>query len=343
MTVDATTPDGVAEDRRTAVAVPATTANAGPGFDATGLAIDLRLVVTAVPRAGTDVAVTNRGEGADELPTDGSHLVWRSVLAACDRFGWDVPAVDLVVDNPIPLARGLGSSSAAIVAGLGLARALADADAGLRVTDHAVGDVDLVALADELEGHPDNVAPALHGGVVVAARTDAGRLVVRTRPAPMTSRVLVLVPEEHSSTDETRAALPELLSRQDVTVQAARAAHMTGALVGAWPADAGLVGDRLHEPSRTDGTPGGALLSALRADGVVAWLSGGGPSIAAMVPTQQAETVLARVEPVATEHGFAARLLDWDRQGVRACRVGGCAVAGVGGCTDCPLRVTDPE
>jgi homoserine kinase len=160
-----------------AVTVPATTANLGPGFDAFGAALSLRMTVAAVPRADERVASTGAGSAA--LASGDDNLVWSSLLAACDRFGWDVPDVSLYVDTPIPQARGLGSSSAAIVGGLAIARVLAEADASVVVRDHAVGDVALVRLAAELEGHPDNVGAAIHGGLVACGSTDDGELVVR--------------------------------------------------------------------------------------------------------------------------------------------------------------------
>lgn len=326
------------EHVRHAVQVPATTANLGPGYDAFGAAVDLHLLVATVP-AGSGPRVTTRGDGSGEVPDGDDNLVWASLLAACEHFGWDVPDVGLVVDNPIPLARGMGSSSAAIVAGIALARALAGADAGLVRREHAVGDVDLVALASDLEGHPDNVAPAVHGGMVAGATTDDGRRIVRTLPAPATSRPLLLVPEQRQLTSEARAVVPDALSRADVVEQAARAGHVLGGLAGLWPVDAGLAGDRLHEPPRLAAMQeSGALVAALRAGGHHAWLSGAGPAVAVAVPATRADAVLAEVQALPEATGFTALLRDWDRQGVRACADGGCAVAGLaGGCSDCPL------
>ncbi len=172
------------------VSVPATSANLGPGYDAFGIALDLRLYVAAVARSGDDPRVVTTGEGADEVATDDTNLVWHSLVAACEHFGWQAPDVALRVHNPIPLARGMGSSSAAIVAGLGLARVLAGADASVGVAEDvaAVGDVALTQLADSIEGHPDNVAPAVHGGLVACASTDAGRSCPSRRPPPRRGR-----------------------------------------------------------------------------------------------------------------------------------------------------------
>lgn len=326
------------EHVRHAVQVPATTANLGPGYDAFGMAVDLHLLAATSPR-GDGPRVTARGEGAGEVSEGDDNLVWTSLLAACERFGWDVPDVALVVDNPIPLARGMGSSSAAIVAGIALARALAGADAGLVRRDHAVGDVDLVGLAAELEGHPDNVAPALHGGMVAAATTDDGRRVVRTLPPPATTRPLLLVPAQRQATSAARAVVPDTLPRADVVEQAARAGHVLGGIAGIWPVDPDLAGDRLHEPPRLAAmADSGALVTVLRHAGHHAWLSGAGPAVAVALPMAGAEAAAGRLAALPEARGFTALLRRWDRQGVRACAEGGCAVAGLaGGCSDCPL------
>jgi homoserine kinase len=322
---------------RHAVQVPATTANLGPGYDAFGAALDVRVVVgTRAPDDGP--RVVTHGQGADEVATGDDNLVWTSLLAACDHFGWDVPDVRLEVHNPVPLARGMGSSSAAIVGGLGLARLLAGADAGFAVTDRAVGDRALVDLATDIEGHADNVAPAIHGGMVAAATTDDGRRVVRTLPAPATTRPLLLVPEQRQLTSEARAVVPAGLDRADVVAQGARAGHVLAGLAGLWPVDPELAGDRLHEPARARAMPAsGSLLAALRGAGHHAWLSGAGPAVAVAVPAARADAVAEAVAALPEAAGFDVRLLHWDRQGVRACSTGGCAVAGSPGCADCPL------
>ncbi len=322
---------------RAAVAVPATTANLGPGFDAFGAALALRATFTAVDPASQDTRVRSTGDGGDDLPTGDDNLVWRSLVTACEHFGWDVPDVGVVVDSPIPQARGLGSSSAAIVGGLALARVLAGADASVEVHDHAVGDRELVRLATELEGHPDNVAPAVLGGLVACATTDDGELVTRLA-APPQGRPVLLVPAGHSLTAEARGVVPASLDRDQVVAQTARAGHVLAGLTGAWPVDARLAGDRLHEPARLAalGAPTSDLLERLRATGHHAWLSGAGPSLAAVVPPRAGGLPAALTE-AATAAGFEVHVLDWDRQGVRACVPDGCGVAGSPGCADCPL------
>lgn len=330
------------------VSVPATSANLGPGYDAFGIAVGLRLYVSAVARPAGAPRVTTIGEGADEVASDDSNLVWQSVVTACESFGWSIPDVALQVQNPIPLARGLGSSSAAIVAGLGIARVLAGADASVSASEagaardgsevEAVGDVALTQLADQIEGHPDNVAPAVHGGLVACAPTDAGASVVRLSPPPPTTRPVMLVPATRLLTTVARGVVPDALDRPDVVVQAARAGHVLGGLLGAWVVDPALAGDRLHESARGEVIPdAAALLTALRSAGHHAWLSGAGPSIAVSVRTLD-QPALADVLSIAARHEHAAHVLAWDRSGIIACGPVACGVSGSSSCAVCPKR-----
>ena len=317
----------IRDDVLGAVRVPATSANLGPGFDSLGMALDLHVVVSAVAR--TDARVTTHGEGAGELPDGDDNLVWLSLVRFCTAHDVAVPDVSLVVDNAIPLERGLGSSSSAIVGGLALGRLL---------TGVEVGDRGLVALADEIEGHPDNVAPAILGGFVSATRGDDGHLVVRRAQPDPTTVVVVAVPEARQLTSEARAALPATLDRADVVTQAARAAHVTGALTGTWPIDPLASGDVLHEPGRLRIMRGsGQLASAWRAAGLHAWLSGAGPAVAAAVARGDAG-MLDRATRLADEHGFAVMVLDVDLAGTLPCAPGRCAVAGMQACARCPRR-----
>jgi homoserine kinase len=334
----------VTELRHHAVQVPATTANLGPGFDAFGLAVDRYLTVRSLPRdaqpervrtlmlAGDPVGADADPAPPPDLPTDDSNLVWRSLVAFCDHHDAPVPDVAIRATNHIPLERGLGSSSSAIVAGLALARAL---------TAVEVGDRDLVVLATELEGHPDNVAPALLGGLVACTTDDAGGLIVRrVNPTPRL-RPLVLVPHERQSTVAARAVVPEALPRSEVAVQAGRAGHVLAALAGVWPVAIGAAGDRLHEPERLRVmAPSGAAVAALRAHGIHAWLSGAGPAVAAAIPAGTAAGAgqLQVAQQVADEHGFTLEHVGFELSGALACPDDGCGLSGAGGCVQCPRR-----
>lgn len=307
------------------VRVPATSANLGPGFDAFGLAFRRHLIVESRPRTGSDVQVTTAGMGAGELPTGPDNLIWRSLVDACDRWSIDVPAIDLHVVNDIPSERGLGSSSSAIVAGLAMARA---------VSGVAISDRQLLDVAVDIEGHPDNVAPAILGGLVACATGDDGQLVVRRiAPAPAL-RYVACVPASRQATGEARAIVPQQLDRADVVTQAARAGHVLGALGGMWAADASAVGDRLHEPARMTAMPAtGGLIAELRHAGIHAWLSGAGPAVAVAASGDAAVTIAGEM---AARAGFETHEWGIDLSGTIACTEGRCAIANAGTCVQCP-------
>jgi homoserine kinase len=300
------------------VRVPATSANLGPGFDALGLALTLYDEVRArVTPAGCAVTVT--GEGAGELPDDDTHLVVRAMRATFDLLGGQPSGLALDCLNRIPQARGLGSSSAAIVAGVQLARALV-VD-GVRRLD----DAGALRLAAEIEGHPDNVAPCLLGGFTIAwteaAPVPPGSAVPNGSPgfaaapelagelratgpgatsgAAVTNVIggaravtlvpsaavapVLFVPVERGLTAVARAALPANVPHRDAARNAGRAALLVHALT----ADPSLLfaatEDWLHQNYRAAGMPGtSALLTALRAAGVAAVVSGAGPTVLAL-------------------------------------------------------------
>lgn len=258
------------------VRVPATSANLGPGFDALGLALGRYDEVTArVTAGGVSVAVT--GEGAGHLPTDASHLVVRSMMAVFDELGERPAGLELSCLNRIPQARGLGSSSAAIVAGILAARALV-VDGAARMPDDAA-----LRFAARLEGHPDNVAPCLLGGFTIAWTQDDGARAVREDPAPGV-RPVVFVPSEQGLTEVARAALPATVPHADAAFNAGRSALLVQALTRAPELLFPATEDRLHQPYRASGAPASAALVArLRADGVAAVVSGAGPTVLAFV------------------------------------------------------------
>jgi len=257
------------------VRAPATSANLGPGFDSLGLALALHDHVCArVTGGGFRVDVT--GEGAGDLPTDESHLVVRSMLAAFDALGGRPPGLALECANGIPQARGLGSSSAAIVAGVLLARALV-ADGGDRLDDAGA-----LRLAAELEGHPDNVAPCLLGGFTIAWTGPAGARAVSLAPASVVHPT-VFVPAERGLTAQARAALPATVPHADAALTAGRAALLVHALTDRPDLLFPATEDRLHQGYRASAAPAtAALVAALREAGVAAVVSGAGPSVLAL-------------------------------------------------------------
>ncbi len=292
------------------VVVPATSANLGAGFDTLGVALGRHLRV-ATGRAGGARVVVRSGESAG-LATDDDNLVWRAFVTGCDHLDHPVPDLRLDVDNAVPLERGLGSSSSAIVAGLVLARAVARAE---------VADDHLVRWATELEGHPDNVAPALLGGLVTTATGTDGLVVRRARPAPGVAPI-VAVPVERSRTAESRGVLPDQLGRSDLVEQLGRLSHVVGGLLGAWPLDASLAGDVFHEGPRIAGQPAAAvLLEGWRRAGTFAVLSGAGPTVLALVdarPDRIAAAVATATRTAAeTDLEVEVAPLSWDLAGAR--------------------------
>jgi homoserine kinase len=262
------------------VRVPATSANHGPGFDALGLALSLYDDVTAsaspTTPPGTRTRVTVEGEGAGELPTDDTHLVVRAMHAAFDRLGGRPAGLDVRCFNRIPHARGLGSSSAAIVAGVQLARGL------VRHGTRRLGDDDALRLAAELEGHPDNVAPCLLGGFTIAWTEETGARAVRLTPADVVHPT-VLVPDHRGLTATARAALPPTVPHRDAAVNAGRAALLVHAMTRAPDLLFAATEDRLHQHYRAPGMPETAhLVSRLRDAGVAAVVSGAGPTVLAL-------------------------------------------------------------
>jgi homoserine kinase len=287
------------------VRVPATTANLGPGFDALGLALDLWNEAEFSPRADGRIVVMVRGEGAGSLPTDDHNLVAASALRVFEQAGERPPGLQINCHNTIPLASGLGSSAAAVLSGMLAANALLDGR-----FDQAA----LLEIAIQAEGHPDNVAPALLGGLVVCMAD--GEHVRLHRLAPRSGRrpifVTVVLPECDFPTQAARAVLPVQVKRQDAIFNISRAVLVAEALCGG---DLGLLGsameDRLHQPYRLPLIPGAlAAMEAARGAGAAAVaLSGAGPSLAAFSAHEDPAIGQAMQRAFAAA-GISARIFD---------------------------------
>lgn len=264
------------------VRVPATSANLGPGYDSLGLAVGLWLEVTARP-ARTD-SFHYTGEG--DLPDTPHNLSHQGFRAAWRELGLAAPAVALQVNNPIPLARGLGSSSAALVAGAAAADALSGGQ---------LGRDGVFQLCARLEGHPDNVAPAVYGGFTVSAR-DGEAFISRSLPLPGRWRFLFAIPETELPTVQARRVVPDTYSREDLVTTAARTALWTVAVA---TGDDSLLStacrDVVHQPYREPLLPGfrAALDAATAAGAAGAFLSGAGPTLAAVASAASVTQVSA--------------------------------------------------
>lgn len=269
----ATGEEGIA-GRSVTVRVPATSANLGPGFDSLGLALDLYDEVTATAlEESAGVAVEVDGEGRGAVASDERHLVASTMLRAFDALGVPAPGLRLECRNRIPHARGLGSSSAAIVAGVVLADALAGG---------GMSRAEKLVLAGEIEGHPDNVAPCLLGGFTIAYSTEDGARAVGLEPSPRL-RPWAFVPESQGLTSAARAALPEHVSYPDAVFNLARAALLVEAITRSPSRLFDATEDRLHQQHRAQGMPESLrLLGRLRAAGVAAAISGAGPTVLAL-------------------------------------------------------------
>lgn len=287
------------------VRVPATSANLGPGFDSAGLALSLfDDVVVRVTEGGLHVDV--EGEGADEVARDGTHLVVASLRAAFDRLGGQPPGFAVECTNRIPHARGLGSSSAAIVAAVLAARAL------VHDGEQSLDDDACLQLANSLEGHPDNVAACLRGGVTFAwLRDDDGNPGVVRLEAHAELAPVAFVPSTRSSTAEVRGLLPATVPYADAVHNAARAALLPYALT----VDPALLlpatADRLHQDYRAPAMPEtAALVARLRGRGVPAVVSGAGPTVLALTTKSTRAEVISTDEP-----GWSVCPLEVDRRG----------------------------
>jgi homoserine kinase len=270
------------------VSVPATSANLGPGYDSLGLALDLRDVVTAeVVDSGLEIVVS--GVGADEVPRDERHLVHRAMTSAFEAMGCPPPGVRLHCRNQIPHGRGLGSSSAAIVAGVCAARGLV-AGGSLLMDDEAV-----FTLAAEIEGHPDNVAPALLGGFTIARAEDGGFHAATVAVDPRV-QVVVFVPPDPVETKVARGLLPSVVPHADAAANAGRAALLVAALTRQpellLPATEDFLHQRYRRPAMPDSL---ALVEELRADGVAAVVSGAGPTVLAFTDAASQPALARRV------------------------------------------------
>jgi len=297
------------------VRVPSSTSNLGPGFDCFGLALKLYLTVTAtaVPESSEPCCVTTTGAKENEaLPRNSVNLIYRAMSFVASREGFSLPPVELTANNEIPLASGLGSSAAAIVAGIKLAALLAG---------NSMSDQTILNYATEFEGHPDNVAASLFGGFV-ASCVSANGTVLSTRFAwPHQLRVVVVSPHSQLSTHIARAALPRTVRRVDAVHNLQRSALFTAALAQQrydlfWEA----MRDRLHQPHRESLVPGLAEALALpRMPGLLGIaLSGAGPSILALIYDDD-QNIGARMASCFQAHNIESttRILEVDNDGIQ--------------------------
>ncbi|MEP7199136.1 MAG: homoserine kinase, partial [Chloroflexota bacterium] len=284
-------------------------ANLGAGFDCLGLALGLYNIIGVEPARALDITV--EGEGATTLPRHAGNRVVRAMQRACDALREPLPTMRLRMTNNIPLARGLGSSAAASVG-------------GLLAANHWYGDrltiAELLALATELEGHPDNVAPALLGGMCVVT-VDDGKPIAVPIVWPASLRFIVYVPDTPLPTAQARAVLPPTVTRADAVFNVGRAALWVAAITQQrFDLIAIATQDRLHQRYRATLIAGfdAIITAAMTAGARGAFLSGAGSSIAAIADTahDQIANAMLRAADAAGQTGRMLRL-DCDPQGAR--------------------------
>ena len=292
------------------VSVPATTANLGPGFDALGLALSLYNEVE-MEESGEGLDISIIGESGDNLPTDEDNIVYRGATEIFREVGYEPKGIVIKLINNIPVARGLGSSAAAIVGGLVAANVLS----GNRLSSKQI-----LSTALGLEGHPDNITPAAVGGLTVSCMVGSEINYIKI-PVPDGLRAVVAVPDFTLTTGEGRKRLPATVSLQDAAFNLGRASLLVAALSGShWEMLKIAMQDRLHQPYRSDLVPGleEVFSAALDAGAWGAALSGSGPSVIAFAD-DKAEVVGKSMVEAFSAHGVVseAKVLEVDREGVR--------------------------
>ena len=280
------------------VRVPASSANLGPGFDALGLAFGIYLTCEFGPAESLSIVV--RGRDAEAISSGADNFIWQTARRVATNLGQTLPSIRLVIDNDIPLGKGLGSSAAALTVGVVIAdRMLGLGWSRARILDEAA----------RLEGHPDNVAACVLGSIVASAIDSDGMARAVRLEIPETFGAAVVVPDFVLPTREARAALPTEYSKADCIFNVQRSALLVAALatgnVSAFPA---ALEDRMHQPYRTKLVPGLAKMLQLRAPGLLGCaLSGAGPSILVFFE-RGSEGVCELVREIFVQHGHAAEI-----------------------------------
>lgn len=293
--------------QRASVQVPATSANLGPGFDVLGLSLGFYDELSVEVIDGADQAIIS-GEGEQDLPTDEKHLVLRSIRKGLELVNEDVTGLKLTAKNNIPHARGMGSSSAAIVAGIALARELVGPD--------RISIPEFINLAGRLEGHPDNIAPCILGGMTIAWMDDDGHHAVRLAVHPDVVPV-VSIPDFKVATEKARGLLPLRIPHDDAVFNVSRSSLMVYAMTQDPSLLFTATEDRIHQRQRADVMPDTLrAITMLRRAGLPAVVSGAGPTVLTLATVETAPSV-AQVLADANLN-FQTMSLPVDQAGVRA-------------------------
>jgi homoserine kinase len=282
------------------IVVPATSANLGCGFDCAALAVNLHMKVRGRLGKKPGFRIRYSGPHVERIPLDDSNLVVRAARSAAERAGTPLAGGEIEIENEIPIAAGLGSSAAAIVAGILLAA---------RQLGQPLDADTIVELACRIEGHPDNVAAACHGGMVVAAEEAGGRVRVARAALPEDLALVAVVPDFELTTERAREVLPASYQRRDAVHNLQRFALLVATcFAGEFRLSPELFGDRLHQPFRAPLVPGLEACFALRhPDLLGVFLSGAGSSVLAIARGSAAE-IGDRLAGEFKRHGLGARI-----------------------------------
>jgi len=277
--------------------VPASSANLGPGFDALGLALNLHL--TCYVDYANDLMVRATGLDTAYIPQDESNLIWQTALEVAGGQGTHLPCIRLEVHNEIPIGKGLGSSAAALTAGV----VLADHLLGLQWSRHRI-----LQEAAKIEGHPDNVSACVLGSIVASSMEANGDVHAVRVDLPSNYGVAVVVPDFILPTAKARAVLPQTYSRDDVVFNVQRSALLIAALcTGSTDSFSAALQDRLHQPYRAPLISGFSEMLSIHKKGLLGCaLSGAGPSILVFYERGH-ENVTRAFEDVFRSHGNSAR------------------------------------
>jgi homoserine kinase len=277
--------------------VPASTSNLGAGFDALSLALQRYLKVSVGPAAAFEIVAT--GVDASLIPTTPDNLIRRVADRVAKGRGKQLPPFRMTIENEIPLARGMGSSAAAIITGVTCYELAADD----RLSEREIFDYAL-----EFESHPDNLAAALRGGLVATALADDGDVLIAKLSVAEGIKTVVVIPEFELSTEKARGVLPQTYSRKDAVYNIQRSALTIAALTtGTWAHLREAMKDRIHQPYRAKLIPGFEDILAMNAPGLLSVaLSGAGPTVLALAKPEDAESVGGAIAGVFKKHGVKA-------------------------------------
>ena len=277
--------------------VPAGTSNLGAGFDTLGLALEIYLRVRIEPASKTEIVAL--GVDSAEIPTTSDNLILRVANRVAALRNRELPPFRITIANEIPLMRGLGSSAAAIIAGITCYEL---------AMQETLTEPEIFKYAFEFESHPDNLSPALRGGLVAACQSSDSEVFIANLSVAPGVKSVIVVPEFEVSTQKARSVLPQSYTRKDAVYNIQRSALIVGALTtGNWPLLQEAMNDRVHQPYRASLIPGFEEILALRMPGMFGLaLSGAGPTIFALADPAKADAVGWEITGVFEKHGVKA-------------------------------------